>query len=224
MRILPVLLIAKTTMNGSTLKVKIILGSTRPNRFSEKAGEWIERIARKRGDMDVAILDLREHSLPMYDEQLSPSMIRDGAYAKESVRKWAQKIAEADAYVIVAPEYNHGPSAVLKNALDHVYYEWNKKSVGFVSYGGVGGARSVEQLREIAVELQMAPIRAAVHIQSPWALLTEEGALKEGALDQHEQSAEAMLDQLFWWGSALRVARAGELSPIAGMVQSLNKK
>ena len=89
-----------------------------------------------------------------------------GKYANEIVKTWAEKINEGDAFIIVTPEYNHGYPAVLKNALDSIFQEWNKKAVGFVSYGNAGGARSVEQLRQVVIELQMVPIRNAVHISS----------------------------------------------------------
>ncbi len=135
-------------------------------------------------------------------------MVENGAYANEVVRAFAEKIGEADAYLIVAPEYNHGYAAVLKNALDSVYSEWNNKAVGFVSYGSVGGARVVEQLRQVAVELQMAPVRSAVHIQAPWFLLDESGNLKEGVLTDYDKSLSGTLEQLKWWGEALKVARS----------------
>lgn len=192
-------------MTGS-IKIKIIVGSTRQNRFSEHPARWISEEAKKVVGAEVELLDLRDYSLPLFNEPASPAMIK-GDYANEIVRQWARKIAEADAYIIVTPEYNHGYSAVLKNALDSVYKEWNNKPVGFVSWGGMAGARSVEQLRQVAVELQMAPIRNAVHISSFWALLDENGRLKPGALDSLKDSAENFLNQLMWWAKALKKAR-----------------
>ena len=96
---------------------------------------------------------------------------------------------------------------MLKNALDWVYREWNHKAVGFVAWGGVGGARSVEQLRLVAVELQMAPMRNAVHIVAPWMMTDEKGALKAGALDGFKNAADTMLNDVIWWGKALKTAR-----------------
>lgn len=189
------------------LKIKIILGSTRQNRFSDKAGAWILEKTKKRQEINAELLDLRDYPLPFYNEPISPSMVKNGEYADEVARKWAAKIGEADGFIIVTPEYNHGVSGVLKNALDHIYAEWNNKPVGFVAYGSVGGARSVEHLRGIAVELQMAPIRNAVHIPQPWNLLDEKGNLKDGALDSFEKNADAFLDQLLWWTKALKIAR-----------------
>lgn len=189
------------------VKVKAILGSTRPGRFSEKILPWLTESVAKRDDIELEVLDLREYELPLFDQPMSPAYVQNGEYAHESVRNWAKKIGEADAYIIIAPEYNHGYTAVLKNALDVVYAEWNNKAVGFVAYGSVGGGRSVEQLRQVAVELQMASTRNAVHIQAPWLLLEENGELKAGALDTYNQSLTGMLDQLAWWGKALQTAR-----------------
>lgn len=196
-------------MHMDKLKVKIILGSTRQNRFSDKPGAWIAGIAKQRPDMDVEILDLRDYPMPFFDEPVSSSSKKE-PFKNEAVVKWTAKIAEADAYVIVAPEYNHSMPAVLKNALDYVYQEWNNKPVGFVSYGSVMGARSVEQLRLVAVELQLAPIRNTVHVPvdvlvkaAGWA-----GPADPSVLSSLDDKAKGLLDQLLWWGSALKVARA----------------
>lgn len=188
------------------LKIKIIVGSTRQNRFSEKPAQWIFEEAKKREGIDVELLDLRDYPMPFFNEPVSPSYMK-GDYSNEIVAKWAAKIGEADGYIIVTPEYNHGYPAVLKNALDHVYREWNNKPIGFVSYGGIGGARGVEQLRLVSIELQMAPIRNSVYITSFWTLLDQNGQLKEGALDSFKQSAENLMDQLVWWAEALKTAR-----------------
>lgn len=190
------------------LKVKVILGSTRPGRFSEKITPWLQSELSKRTDLEVEILDLKEHELPYFDMPMSPAYVQDGNYGSEAVNAWAKKIGEADAYIIVAPEYNHGYTAVLKNALDVVYGEWNNKAVGFVAYGSVGGGRAVEQLRQVAVELQMASVRTAVHINAPWLLTNEDGTLKDGILDTYTDSLNGMLDQLTWWGDALKTARS----------------
>lgn len=189
------------------LKIKIILGSTRQNRFSDKPGAWILDELKQRPDIHAELLDLRDYTLPFYNEPMSPTTIKDGAYPNEVARKWAAKIQEADAFIIVTPEYNHGISGILKNALDHIYAEWNNKPVGCVAYGGVGGARAVEHLRSVAVELQMTPIRNAVHIPQHWNLLNENGNLKDGALDPFKKAADALINQLVWWAQVLKTAR-----------------
>jgi NAD(P)H-dependent FMN reductase len=191
------------------LKIKVIIGSTREGRFGDKPAKWIYEEAKKLEGTEVELLDLRDYPMPFYESAITPSMISDGNYGHDIVNAWAKKIAEADAFVIVSPEYNRGPSAVLKNAIDHVYAEWNKKVVGFVSYGSTGGARAVEQLRLNSVELQMAPVRAAVHIpgnivfpiimgKAEWNAETEAGL---------KGQADTMLQQVVWWGNAVKAAR-----------------
>jgi len=188
------------------LRVKIILGSTRPNRFSEQAGKWILEEAGKIAGISAEVLDLRDYAMPFFNEPVSPSYKQE-PYKNEAVARFTSKIAEGDAFIIVTPEYNRGTSGVLKNAMDWVYQEWNNKPMGFVAYGSVGGARAVEQLRTVAVELQMAPVRNAVHIPAHWVLLDEKGVLKTGALDSYQMAAEGLLTQLVWWANALKAAR-----------------
>jgi NAD(P)H-dependent FMN reductase len=188
--------------------IKVIVGSTRQGRFSEKIVPWLETKLTATEGITYEVMDLRDYPLPLYDEPVSPAMVKDGAYANEEVRAFAKKIAEADAFLVIAPEYNHGYTAVLKNALDSVYAEWNNKAVAFVSYGSVNGGRVVEQLRQVAVELQMAPIRNALHMKGPWFLLDASGNLPEGALDEYSGAFSGVMTQLLWWGSALKEARA----------------
>lgn len=189
------------------LKIQIILGSTRPGRFSAELLPWLKEAVNETAGFTYEVLDLRDYALPFYDSSISAASVKDGQYTNAEVHRFAAKIAEADAYVIVAPEYNHGYTAVLKNALDSIYAEWNNKAVGFIAYGSVGGGRVVEQLRQVAIELQLAPIRNAVHIQAPWLLRDEAGKLKDGVLDAYTGSLQNMLAQLQWWGKALQTAR-----------------
>jgi len=190
------------------LNIKVIVGSTREGRFSEKVLPWLIDELQKTDSITHEILDLRDWEMPFYNEPVSPAMVENGEYQNEVVKKFATKINEGDAFLVIAPEYNHGYTAVLKTALDAVYTEWNKKAIGFVSYGSVGGGRVVEQLRAVAVELQMAPIRNAVHIQAPWNLLDDSGALKEGVLADYNHSLASTIEQLIWWGNALKEARS----------------
>lgn len=186
------------------LKIYVILGSTRQNRFGEQPARWIFEQAKKREELDVEFIDLRDLDLPFFDEPVSPTY-NEGKYVAPHAKEWAEQIGKADGYIWVSPEYNHSYSAILKNAIDYVYYEWNKKPVGLVSYGSVGGARGVEHLRGIAAELQMASMRTAVHISEPWNLLDEKGQFKSEGFDYQ---AKTMLDQLVWWAQALKTARS----------------
>lgn len=188
------------------LKIQLILGSTRVGRFGEQPAQWIYNLAKEREEFDVELLDLRDYPLPFFNEPISPSQ-PNMKYITEGAEKWAKKIAEADGYIWVTPEYNHGYSAVLKNSIDYLFKEWNKKPVGFVAYGSVGGARAVEQLRGVAAELEMATVRTAVHIVAPWFLLDENGKLKT---DSFQGTAKLMLGQLSWWTKALKAARSKE--------------
>lgn len=190
------------------LKIKIILGSTRQGRFGDKPAGWIFDGLKNKEGIDPEILDLRDYPMPFFDELVSPSMAKDD-YANESVKKWSKKIGEADGYIIVTPEYNHGYPAVLKNALDYVYYQWNNKPVAFVSYGSVAGARSVEQLREVIVELHMVSTRESVYI--PFSIYLEvvkdKTQINLKPLEALNESREKMFNELVWWGTALKKAR-----------------
>jgi NAD(P)H-dependent FMN reductase len=188
------------------LKIKVILSSVRDGRFGAAPAAWIIELAKKVEDFSVELLDLKDYMLPIFAEAISPAQV-SGDYNKPEVNKWAQKIAEADGFVFVLPEYNHGYPSSLKNNLDYLYKEWNSKPMCIVAYGGAGGARAAEQLRTVALELQMAPIRNAVHIMNPWLLREADGSLKTGALDGYVKTAEGMLTQLTWWGWALKGAR-----------------
>lgn len=188
----------------SKLKIKIIVGTVRKGRFSEKTSNWVFEEAKKK-DWDIELIDLKDYPMPFYEEPVSPVRIKDGNYANEVVRNFAKKIKDGDAFIVVTPEYNHSYSGVLKNAMDNVYAEWNNKPIGFVSHGSAaGGARAVEQLRLVAVELQMAPIRQGVHIPFFWTQVDEKGNLKTA---QFQQTLEAMFTQLDWWAKALKAAR-----------------
>lgn len=191
------------------LRIAVIVGSVRSGRFADKPARWIAQQAAKLPGVEVDVHDLLEHPLPFFDRPMSPGMSAPGEYGSEIANAWAKKIAAADAYIIVTPEYNHGPSAVIKNALDTVYHEWQRKPVGFVSYGSVGGARAVEQLRQVAVELHMASVRDSVHIPGNvlFPILMGKAEWNAEVEEKLKESAEKMLSQLTWWANALKAAR-----------------
>jgi NAD(P)H-dependent FMN reductase len=186
------------------LRVGIVLGSTRAARFADRPAEWLMQIAQKREGVALELVDLRDYPLPFFDEPKSP--FREPA-KNEVAQRWAKKVGALDAFVFVAGEYNHGIPAVLKNALDYLYVEWNRKPAAFVSYGNAGGARGVEQLRLNLVELQMAPLRSAVHLVRHEFLdvLTNKKTFAD--FPHLAQAADVMLDDLIWWATALRTAR-----------------
>jgi NAD(P)H-dependent FMN reductase len=188
-------------------KIGIIIGSTRPGRFADHPAEWIYDIAKARGDINVERIDLRDYPMPFFGEAggLAYTPTRD-----EVAQRWQKKVDELDGYIFTVAEYNRGPTAVLKNALDYAYNEWINKPAAFVAYGGVGGARAVEQLRLHAVELQMAPIRTGVHILWPDMLAVKQDGKKLGDFAHLNKGASDMLDQLVWWTKALKTAREAE--------------
>jgi NAD(P)H-dependent FMN reductase len=192
----------------SKLKIAVIISSTRPTRFGDKPAQWIADFANKRGDIEAEIVDLRDYDLPLFDEMASNLWMPS---VGEAAIKWQNKISEFDGYIFVTAEYNRSITGALKNALDQAYINWNKKPFGAVGYGAVGGARAVEHLRTIGVELQMVPVRSAVHIGGSdffavhplggqnKSISDIEGNLAAGAND--------MLDQIAWWGNATKAAR-----------------
>jgi NAD(P)H-dependent FMN reductase len=147
--------------------------------------------------------------MPFFDQPATPATPGRLPYKNEVVQKWTAAIARSDGFIFVTPEYNYGSSAVLKNAIDWVYPEWNRKAAGFVSYGSVMGARSVQQLRETAIDLQLAPIRSSVHIPVATLWAHYQGGDVDAGLAELGASAVAMIDDLLWWTTALKTARAG---------------
>jgi NAD(P)H-dependent FMN reductase len=183
-------------------RVAIILGSTRPGRRGEPVAQWVYERASKRGDAEFELVDLADYPLPHLDEPMPPSV---GQYANKHTFEWSEKIASFDAFIFVTPEYNHSTSAVLKNAIDYLYKEWNNKACGFVSYGSsAGGARAVEHLRLVAGEVQMADVRSQVAL----SLFTDfENFAAFNPSERHDVPLNTMLDQVIAWGTALRTLR-----------------
>lgn len=190
------------------MKIAVILGSIRKIRRGERVVKWLMSELVKIQDVEFELLDLRDYPLPFYSEDNSPDSLVNG-YTNEVATKWAAKIGEADGFIIITPEYNHGPAAVLKNALDWVYKEWNNKPVTFISYatGAAGGTRAVEQLRTNVIDLQMAPISKAMHISSVLSTIDENGILLKGV---YGKQLPNVVDQLLWWAKALKTAREKE--------------
>ena len=190
--------------------IQVILGSTRQGRFSERAGAWVVERLTARGDMTVELVDLRDHPLPFFEGQSPARTLRD--YPTPQIARLGQTIDRADGFVIVSPEYNHGYPGVLKNAMDHTFVEWHRKPVAFVSWGNVGGARAVEQLRLVAIEMELAPLRHAVHLLPDVLLpaLRSPEPFDATLLDAMEPRLKMLTDDLLWWARALATARAAE--------------
>jgi NAD(P)H-dependent FMN reductase len=200
----------RSTVNTHTPRIQVILGSTRQGRAGEQVARWFADLAAQRDDVDVELVDLRDWPLPFFDSPTSPKReLSDDP----RVRAWSAKVAEADGYVLVTPEYNYGYPAVLKNALDHLYYEWNDKPVGFVGYGGMaGGIRAVQQLRQVVVELGLVQTHAQVIIPKVFAAFDETGQPVDTF---HPQMASALLDEVAEWATILQAKREQNKAELA---------
>lgn len=188
------------------IRLAIINAATSPHRHGRPLARWIAQLAERNGAFVVDEIDLRALDLPFFDE---PALPRYRQYAHDHTREWSRRVEQADAFVIVSPEYNRGYSALLKNALDYLAHEWAYKPVGIVSYGAsmTGGLRGAEALRTVLSALQMYPLRGLVlvpfiadHVRG------EEFLATEGMLD----GAEVMMDELVRAHAAMHILRAPE--------------
>lgn len=173
------------------LRLAVIVGSTRTGRLGPMVAKWFLSEAARRPDVTIDLIDLVDARLP-YDlgEERSPEVI-----------SYAQRVEQADAVVIVTPEYNHSFPAPLKNAIDWLRAEWRHKAVGFVSYGGLsGGILAVEQLRQVFAELDAVTMRSNVSFPNVWAQFVD-GIPVEA--DRYRRAADRLIDQLAWWTNAL---------------------
>lgn len=186
-------------------RIALIIASIRTNRMGHKPAQWLHRLASQRSDLQVEIVDLKDYPLPLFDE------VASNAYAptQDPVgQRWQKKLAEFDGYVWITPEYNHAPPGAFKNALDFAFVEWNHKAVGFFGYGGVGAARAIEQLRLVAAELRMVSVVPSVHLAGADFLDVWQKGKDIATLTYLEETAHKMLNELVWWATVLKQARA----------------
>ncbi|MBG1231768.1 NADPH-dependent FMN reductase [Aestuariivirga litoralis] len=190
-------------------KIALIIGSTRPTRFADIPAQWMLKQAKARSDMEVDLIDLRDFKLPFFDEMASNLWMP--SKNPEAVR-WQETIGKYDGYIFVVAEYNRSITGALKNALDQAYKEWNRKPFTAIAYGGVGGARALEHLRTIGVELQMVPTRSAVHVAGGDLMAVHPGFGGKKSMEDIEANllpgAKAALDDLVWWANATKAAKA----------------
>jgi NAD(P)H-dependent FMN reductase len=194
------------------LKIAIVISTTREARFGHKPAQWVQELAAQRNDIETEIVDLRDYPMPFFDE------VASNAWAPSQnpvAQRWQKKVAEFDGFIFVTAEYNHAMPAVLKNALDYAYPEWVKKVAGFVGYGGVGGARAVEQLRLVAAELQMATIRTGVYIQGADFMAVWKDGKDLRTIPYLQTGVKDLLGELVWWTRALKDARERDVRAAA---------
>ncbi len=197
-----------STITGT--RIGVLLASTRQGRRGEGIARWLHALVAERPAVEVELLDLREYPLAAYAHREMPPAI-ETKYTDDLERRWSEKVHGVDGYVIVTPEYNHGYPGNLKNAIDHVHMGWWYKPVAFVGYGGTAcGARAVEQLRSVAVELRMVPVRGEVNIRLIGLELDAAGSPKDPL---YAKMAKGMIDQLLWWAAATKNARSASAPP-----------
>ena len=190
-------------------KIALIIGSTRAARFADIPAQWMLKQAEARSDMTIELVDLRDYNLPLFNDMASNAYVPT---ADAGVAVWQKKLAEFDGYIFVVAEYNHSVTGSLKNALDNAYVEWEHKPMAAIAYGSMGGARALEHLRGIAVELQMVPVRNAVHIGGGDFWKVHPGMGGSGNMADIEAallpSAKLTLDDVVWWANATMAAKA----------------
>ena len=190
-------------------RLSIIIGSTRPGRAGLPIADWFVQRARRHGGFELDVVDLAELNLPMLDEPNHPRLRQ---YTHQHTKDWSVRVGGSDAFVIVTPEYNHGYSAPVKNAIDYLHHEWHYKPVGFVSYGGVAaGTRAMQQLKQVVTALRMLPLTDAVNIPFHTQFLDDDGRVE--ANEVMEQAADVMLDELLRVEATLRPLRESVEQP-----------
>ena len=192
----------------SKLKIAVIIGSVRPTRQGDKPARWIAELAKRTGDFDVEVVDLKDYPLPLFD---APATDLWAPTPNAIAAKWQAKLSAFDGYIVVTPEYNRSVPGALKNAIDWAYKPFVKKAVAYVSYGSVGGARAVEHLRNIMVELQAASVRHGVHIGGADFMDVLFGRKTwDDILPIYVPFAKELFDNLRWWAAATKAAREAE--------------
>lgn len=192
------------------MKLQIIVGSTRPGRQTQKLAQWVANEAKKLEKTETEIVDLQDYDLPLFNEAISPQ------YNPERkpipvVKKWLEKLEQAEAYVLVTPEYNRSTSGVLKNALDYLDFQFKNKPVALVAHGSTGGAQAISHLRGIVPGLQAITIPSAVYFAHRVGdAIDENGDLgAELAANPHgpQSALKTALEHLQWYSDALAAAR-----------------
>lgn len=184
------------------MRLNVIIASTRPGRVGLPIGRWVHQAAQAHGGFDAHLVDLADFALPLYDEPHHPRLRR---YEHEHTRRWSASVEAADAYVLVAPEYNHAPTPALINAIDYVFHEWAYKPAAFVSYGGVsGGLRAVQATKPVLLALTVVPVPEAVVINMPGEQI-HDGAFHPK--DVQVAAADTMFGELKRWAEALAPLR-----------------
>jgi NAD(P)H-dependent FMN reductase len=192
-----------------TPHILILVASTRAARFADVPLNWLLAHTATRSDFTFEVIDLRDHQLPFYDRAGSPGMA-PRQYGSDAERALGEKFDAADGFLVITNEYNHGYGAALKNTLDHYFVEWNRKPISFLGYGNAGGSRAIEQLREVAAELELASVRPTVNVLGSYIMAIRGGADANEVFEPLVPRLDALLNDLHWWATALGLARTAD--------------
>ena len=192
------------------MKLQVIVGSTRPNRVTLRIARWVAATAAAMPDTTVELVDLTDYDLPFLDEPISPRY-NPNRTPNPAAKRWLDKLAEADAFVMVTPEYNRSYSAVLKNAIDYVDFQMERKPVALVGHGTTGGAQAIAHLRGVLPGIHAITVPAATFVMGAADILDQDGNLSEAAQAKQygpQMSLQQMLDSTKWYSDALAAGRA----------------
>ena len=191
------------------MNVQVILASTRPGRLGERVAKWVTTAAGQQPGFNAELVDLADYDLPHFDEAISPRFNPD-RHPNPAARRWLGKVAAADGYIIVTPEYNHSVPGVLKDALDFLDWQFAKKPVAIVSYGTVGGARAAQQLKQMLIEVKAAVVPEAVALLGAGEVLDASGRFNAAAVTGRspQDALDTTLRELAWWVATLKAGRA----------------
>jgi len=192
------------------MKLQIILGSTREGRKTEQLAKWVEHEAKKRSQLDVELIDLADYPMPFFDEAISPRYNPERSINLHA-KKFLDNLALGDAYIFVSPEYNHSTSGILKNAIDYVDFQFNKKPATVVSHGTVGGARAIMHLREILSESKLIVIPTTLAFTARVGEVIDTKGILDATIAAEPYGPQfvlhSLLDEITWYGQVLHDAR-----------------
>ena len=185
-----------------SLKIAVIVSTTRPTRVGRKVADWFMDQVKNTDNVQFELIDLQELDLPFMSE---PESASSGNYTQDKVIAWSKQANSFDGYIFVTAEYNNGYPAPLKNALDTIYHEWDRKPVAFVGYGTYGATRAVEQLVNVTAKMGMVPLpKTFVGVTHPWEAIHDDGTIDEKFVNGN---IGGLIENLKWWGEALKAAR-----------------
>lgn len=191
------------------MKIQIISGSIRDSRVTPRVATWVERRAKLMEGVDIEVVDLKNYNLPLFNEPLPPQGNKNRQPATE-VRKWLDKLSEADAYIIVSPEYNRAMPGAMKNALDHIALEFKQKPIGLVTHGSAGGSSSMSTYRIVLPQLLAVTVPEPVMVVGAERIMDEKGVIEASQRDRYNGMLNRMLQSLKWYGAVLFKARNSE--------------